>query len=162
MPKYPYFYAIEPKTFSPDRFYKVFVTDIGFYGAYLAGQIHSRAVARLVVSSAHVLGLFLWPYLEYVLKKREEREARYDSMDVEGPEFLAMDRRNFHIPVMEIRQAVLHTKPRYWGGRIPNSGRLELTFWNKPPRHFILNGDQDADSIRDMIARRVPQLEVRE
>ncbi len=71
---------------------------------------------------------------------------RYDSVDVEAPEFLAMDRANFQLQRSAIRS--IEYFPKKWGmGAVPYSGRLVLSDVSHDKCELILLGTQDAELI---------------
>jgi len=71
---------------------------------------------------------------------------RYDSVNPESSEFLALDRANFQIPRSRISS--IEFFPRKWGmGGVPYSGRLVLSDPSNSKCELILLGTQDAGLI---------------
>ena len=71
---------------------------------------------------------------------------RYDSVNLEAPAFLALDRANFQLTRSNISSIKFF--PRKWGmGAVPYSGRLVLTDLSGSKCELILLGTQDAGFI---------------
>lgn len=146
-PACPFFYAIEPSKLGWNRVYKVYVTDSGIAGAWIAGQLYDEHSARTQLQQ-------LYPFLRgWVRKKLEQRrdlEARYDQLPPSSHEFLNQDQRNFRISRMEIHHLRLERKySLHIGGR--NAGILRVSLADRTTRKLIITDDQSADDVSAML-----------
>lgn len=120
------FYALEPRWFRWDRYYKVYLSDRAMHVAYLAAQVYDNRSAEL--SSAGLGSLRRMAQRQLVLLK--EREGEYDRMDLGTPAFIRTDERNFTLARAEIRQVDLVARFSMWlagKGGVLTIHRADLT-----------------------------------
>jgi hypothetical protein len=150
-----FFYGLQPFFWSRDRLYRLYVSDTMLAGAWIAGQIYDRQTARIQLQQLHIL---LFPLVRRWLARRNEQEKLYDSIDPFGPELLEVDKRNFQIRRSNVawtrlrRNRSLHTTF--------NVGVFELGFSGTGKMRLILVGDQNPDSVLEMLRRFDPTIEV--
>ncbi len=149
---WPFFYGLQPSWTRPDRFYRIFVAEDGFYGAWVAGQLYNVEVARYWSEEVKLVAPY---YARLAVQTRAERERRYAAMDVRGPDFLRSDPRNFHLPAQKIAHAALYRQPSRWTAPFQNSGRLEFYLRDGGRRRFILL-ERAFVSVRTLVERVVP------
>jgi len=146
-PAYASFYAIEPSTLKWNRFYKVYVTDSGIAGAWIAGQFHVEHIARAQLQRFYPL---LRGWVNKQLEQRRAREARYDRLSPSSHEFLSQDQRNFRISRIEVRHLCLVRKYSLQiGGR--NAGILRVCLADRTTRTLIISGDRPAEDVSAML-----------
>ena len=116
-----------------NRTFEVFVTRTMICGARVRGVIASPEGTEPQQHDPH----------QYVSARLRRR---YDSVNPESPEFLALDRANFQLPRSTI--CSIEFFPRKWGmGAVPYSGRLILSDVSQSKCELILLGTQDAERI---------------
>lgn len=156
---YPCFYGLQPRWFSFDRLYKLYLTPSVLCGAWIAGQVYDEdSGSRQLVLPAGAFGALFIPMIKRKVQQRREREQQYDGIDPLGPEFLELDRRNFRMGAEEIqRVAISDQRSLMWA---PNScGAVEFHGWDGKKRKFILVGQQPIEPIREQLGRLVPNVE---
>ncbi len=160
-PPPPFFYALQPKELTTDRFYKVFVTERAICGAWVAGQYYDRQSAQgQLVATTGLLGLLLSPLIKRWIRQRQEREQHYETIDPDGPDFLTADKRNFRLARLDIAGALIKPKPKMSMRPWAKGNRLEINMADGTKMQFILVGDQDAEHVRALLARIVPSVEI--
>ncbi|MBU0640534.1 MAG: hypothetical protein KKB50_16855 [Planctomycetes bacterium] len=166
-PRPPFFYALQPKTWTWDRFYKIFVTERAVCGAWIAGQFYDReseeSAGMMFTASLGPLGFLLGPLINRWVKRatsqRHEHEGRYETIDPDGPDFLTADKRNFRLPRLDIASVAI--KP---GGTLTRmhamrkGARLEITEVRGTKRRFILVGDECGIRAREALGGLVSDL----
>lgn len=143
----PYFYGLEPRWFGANRLYKIFVTRDVLFGAYVAGQFYDNATAAVQL---HALLIFLRSWVGRLLKLRAVREARYNEIDLAGPEFLAEDARNFRFERTRVLNITVNRR-RCWFWALDSVGDLVVEFCTGERRRFVLVESQDIDAIGEML-----------
>jgi hypothetical protein len=159
---YPYFYALQPRWCSSDRFYKVFVAgDKGLIcGARIAGQFYDKQSAHVqLVLPAQIFAPLMALWANRLVRKREVTEAQYESIDPTGPQFMTEHRHNFQISTMDITGTHFITRRSYW--TTGNSGRMEIHLRSGEILPFILVGN-DANQVSEILRPVVSKLEIRE
>jgi hypothetical protein len=115
-----------------NRTFEVFVTSTMICGARVRGVIASPEGTEPQHSDPR----------QYVSPRLRRR---YDSVDVEAPKFLGIDRANFQLQRASI--SAIEYFPKKWGmGAVPYSGRLVLSSVDFKCE-LILMGSQDAELI---------------
>ena len=138
-----FFYGLEPRWFSPDRLYRVYVSDQMIAGAYIAGQLYEERSASVQLQQAAWLLRSL--FMRRCLLRREGREAFYDSFDPLAPQLLQQDHRNFQLQRSDVVRTRLRRNRSLWTPF--NVGRVELELLDGSIRRFILVGDQQAEDV---------------
>ncbi|OAI48065.1 hypothetical protein AYO44_01285 [Planctomycetaceae bacterium SCGC AG-212-F19] len=150
------FYALEAGWFIWPRFYKVFVTPSAICGAYLAGQVYDELSGnRQLAMLGHELGLAFTPLITWLIERRQEREQRYEGVNLSGPEFLKQDRKNFRLTAEEIQQVVLSAQ-RVTSWTPSSTGIMTMHSWNASRRRLLLVGEANLESVRTAVSRFVP------
>jgi hypothetical protein len=157
----PFFYALQPKELTADRFYKIFVTERAICGAWVAGQYYDEQSAQgQLMATGGLLGLLLSPFIKRWIRQRHEREQRYEAIDPDGPDFLTADRRNFRLARLDIAGVVIKPKAKISMHHWAAGNRLEINMADGTKMRFILVGDQEAEQVRALLARIVPSVEI--
>ena len=89
------FYGLQPRMFTPDRFYKMYALRDSVCGAFLARQIYDETSAQtqlIVPSSLFAPLAAIWA--KRILRKLHEREARYVDIEPGSSAFYREDARN--------------------------------------------------------------------
>lgn len=140
-----YFYAIRKRFFCRDQLFRVYVNREMLAAAYVAGQVREsrlywNELARLAWSAR-----LLMPFINAVLRWRDEREALYDLVDPFDPGFTTIDRRNFQIPadqILRIRfehKFVLHVQECI--------GMMQVISFDRARLSLIVIGFEPAEQI---------------
>ena len=146
------FYALQPCWWTLDRFYKIYVTDDALYGAVLTGQVFDEDSASMFIVATSILAPLTKPWADRLVKRRREREEKYDRMDPTSQDFLKEDKHNFSILKNDLFKVEVNKKSKtLWTGGLSVSGILQLTTHDMRTRRFILVASQDAYSVRAMI-----------
>lgn len=142
------FYALQPKWFSGDHFYKVYIRQHDLCFALLSRQVYDEDSAeRQLVRPARIIAPLMRIWAKRLIRRREENESLYDEMDLSADEFLARNRRNYRISKADIAKAEIDTKRRLWTAGTEISGTLWLTMRDMRRKQFILVGQQDTTDI---------------
>ncbi|MCX5661725.1 MAG: hypothetical protein NTW19_18760 [Planctomycetota bacterium] len=149
------FTALWPRWFSPDRLFRVHVSDRMLAGGYVAGQIYSEQAAAIQL---HVALLVLWPWIRRMVAQRRERETALDAMDPFAPEFLQQDRRNFQIAKADVLRSHLKRGWNWWAPAAGGELQLELAGGRKV--RLILAEDQDTDRVLGVMRLFDPHIKV--
>ncbi len=139
---------------TPDRYYKVYITDQGLYAGWIGGQFYSKRSARMQLSPlyATIVGaLIVEPVAMWIDNRRNRLEKLYDSLIVEPSHFLQADSRNVFVPRAEIRSVEISTRRSSWMFWT-NSGILTFQLLNSPSPFTLL-----VDSTR-MLAEIIAEL----
>ncbi len=150
------FYGVCPRMTKTDVFYKIIVSDRAIYGVKIAGQIFDRESAE--VQLLWPLGLILLPWINRLIKRREERERLYDTMDFGSREFLSLDKENFVFEPDQISKVTVNKKKRLWTARYPANGTIKFYTENKVAKELILAKDQDVILIANLIHQIIPNV----
>ena len=113
-----------------NRTFEVFVTDT---------KICAARVGGLIASPTFVDEKYKEPRF-YV---RPRLRARYDGVDPDSSEFLAIDSANFQISRAEIGDIELH-KTKWGMGAVPYSGRIVMSLRDGGKKELVLVGTQDS------------------
>jgi hypothetical protein len=147
----PFFYGLQPRWCSWDRLYKLHLAPDGVAGAYLSGQVYDDASGGQLVAPAQALGPLMAMWVRRILRKRAEREDRYESLITGSPEFLAADERNFLLKYADVERVMLSAKRARWTAGLPNSGSIRFHLWTGQQRRFILIGAQDVARLEELL-----------
>ncbi len=146
------FYGLQPRMWTLDRFFKVYVRESELWGALLGKQIYDEASGTQLVAAATVLAPLARLWVNRLIRRRHDREARYDQLDLWPVEFLDRDKDNFILNKRDIVSADADRKRRLWTGGIPVSGTLRLATSDMRTKELILVGDQDVDLILSWVS----------
>lgn len=102
-------YVLQPRWFSADRFYKVYLTPEALCGAWVAGQIHDEESGRVQLWPT---GPLMWLTIRSV--ERRALEAMYDSLADEPTSIIERDSRNFVLRLTEIRSIRVIPTSFFW------------------------------------------------
>ena len=154
MSETPSFYGREPRWFTADRIYKVYIGDDSLRAARMAGGMSDdQAINIMATASFGLLGLLLAkPLIKRQKRRRKEREAFYDALEPDSPDFLPADKRNFVIHRSEVLRVNVIRKRSRWTGPEVNSGMVRIETFGGT-RKLILMGHQDPASIEAQLAR---------
>ena len=143
------FYALVPSLFGADKFYKIYVTQSGLYGALLAKQIYDEDSANnQLIRPAQIFGPLMRMWANRILRKRQEREKYYDGITPGTPDFTGAGRDNFIIQKNEIADVQLDEKEKnIWTTGSLISGILHIRLINHKEMKFILVGKQETEPI---------------
>lgn len=142
------FYGLQPRWTGWDRLFKIYALPDAIAGAYIAGQVYDEASGRAqLIAPAGILGLFMVPWVRRMVRRRQEREASYASLDPGSDEFLAVDSRNFVIERADVEHVTIRRRRALWTWGATNSGTIEFALWGGVKRRFILIGEQDTDGV---------------
>lgn len=150
----PTFYGLDPRWFTWDRLYRIYVTSDRLCGAYVAGQIYDERSASIQLQSSY---LFLRGRVQRSLQRRKDREERYDTMDPTDGAFLAEDSRNFHIYRNHVIKITVNRKRSLWTAY--NVGTVNIELGDGRIQRFILVGDHDADAITETLRAFFPDTD---
>tara|TARA_R110001592_G_scaffold27741_9_gene102502 strand:+ start:45463 stop:46179 length:717 start_codon:yes stop_codon:yes gene_type:complete len=153
--EYQYFYALEPRWFRRDRHYRIYLMPDRLCGAYIAGQIFDEQSAAIQLQTFY---LFFRYFVKRTLKKRKDREARYDSMDLTENSILQEDDRNFHIDRRQVVSIAVNRKHSFWTPINVGTVKIELT--DGSVRRFILIQHQNADQIAKELSLFSPDTDI--
>ena len=118
----------------------------------LVSQVFDEDSASMFVIATSILAPLTRRWADRLVKRRLEREAKYDLMDPASQDFLREDRHNFRILKRDIFKVEVDKKSRtLWTGGLSVSGILHLTTTDMRTRRFILVAGQDTYSVRAMI-----------
>jgi hypothetical protein len=159
MSKWPYFYGLQPRWFTPDRLFKVFTLSDSICAARVAGQFWDEQSARVQLAPAGILGVLAGPLVRQLIRRRTERETLYDSLAPGSTEFLGADRRNFVIHRAEVYSVVVSMQRCLWTGRVPNKGRIDIHLVDGSRKRLILLGEQDATTIVAQLSGSLGEVE---
>ncbi|HMP02274.1 MAG TPA: hypothetical protein PKD86_18730 [Gemmatales bacterium] len=156
----PFFYGIEPRWWTADRFYKVFVLPQAICAARVAGQFGDESSARAqLVLSGGLLGLLFAPLVRRFAAQRAEREAFYDTLTPGSPDFLQADDLNFVLERTDVRKVVVDANRTWWTGAAANSGRIDFVLLDGSRRRLILAGEQDTAAIARLLVDSLGSVE---
>jgi hypothetical protein len=142
------FYALEPRWFRLDLFYKVYVTPDDLRGACIGRQVyHADSALRQLIAPAAIFAPLMRLWAARILRNVQRRELEYDAIALSPDVLLGRDRSNFVIPRADITQIEVDRKRRFWTGNSPISGTLRLRLRNGKQREWILTPSQDIDAI---------------
>ena len=148
MSKWPHFYGLQPRWFGPDRLFKVFTLNDSISAGRVAGQFWDERSAHLqLVVSTGILGVFALPLVPWLMRRRREREAFYDSLDPGSTEFISADSQNYMIHRSEVHSVVVRRRRSLWTGGIPNAGSVDIHLIDGSRKRLILLGDQDRTAV---------------
>jgi hypothetical protein len=150
-----FFYGLQPHWLSPDRLYRIYIGDRIIAGAYVAGQFYDHQSATVQLQQ---LGWILRPMIRRLMARRQDREACYDALDPFDPSFLDHDPRNFHFMRTDIARTRFRRNRSYWTPF--NVGVVEFELLDGMNRRFILAGDQQPESVLEIMRRVDPAVEV--
>lgn len=140
-----YFYGLYSDRFTMDRLYRIYITPDCLSGAYVAGLVYDKKMAKYCLEWA--LYYLLSGYVERVLQRRAKRELIYDKLDPTSDWFLSEDHFNFHIDRIQIDQLILNPNR---SSLIPeNVGTFIIHQCAGTVSKFILIDDQDFDLIAE-------------
>jgi hypothetical protein len=151
----PFFYGLQPRWLSWDRLYRVYVSDKGLRGAYIAGQCYDERSAMIQLQQMHLL---FRPLVRRWLQQRQERESLYDSVNAFGPSMLQLDWRNFHIARADVMRTRFRRNRSLWTPF--NVGTVELELLDGITQRLILAGEQESDTVLSLMQRFDPGIEV--
>ena len=136
-----------------DWFYKIYVTRDAPCGAVIAGQVADVESADLQLVTPSMA--------KRALSDHEQLEARYDVIDPNSPEFLALDKRNFQLTGPMIEKVQLRAKKHWWTATLPNSGTMEIFPRDQRKKWFVLYGHQYVEAIAQLLRTTSPNVVVR-
>src|SRR5262245_30818895 len=103
------FYALRPRWTRWDQFYRVYILPDAIAGACLAGQVYDEESGRVqLATAAGIFAPLMMKLVSRIVRKRNEREARYADLEPGTAEFLEVDDRNFIIRKDEVNRTVIH------------------------------------------------------
>ena len=130
------FLAMEYYGIMFNRTYAISATKTMVCGAKAFGSVGSPRSA---------LGMYKWrDPRNFIGRKTQDK---YRGVNLESPEFLAVDKDNFQIYCADIAGIAFSPKKKMSMGGIPHSGTITLRFAGQKAREFILLGDQDGVEI---------------
>ncbi|MSU78889.1 MAG: hypothetical protein EXS16_12440 [Gemmataceae bacterium] len=146
-----FFYGLQPRWFGWDRLFKVYLLRDGIAGAYLAAQIYDEASGMVqLVKPAGIAGPLMKLWVHRLVRKRAERENRYNSLDPGSAEFLAADSKNFLLHSDDVEQVVINPNSSLWTGRA-NSGSVRFILRSGRQTRVILVNEQDVRQIEQAL-----------
>jgi len=141
-------YFLEPRWMSADRFYKIYLTREGLFGAWVAGQFHDPESVRIQ--------LLVWPLVPLVtasvMGARRESEATYDSLARDPDSILPLDERNFVLRPTEILSIRVRTPPLLWTC-YSNKGSLAIELRDGTAYDFIVRVGMGVTAVVDRFAK---------
>ena len=153
MSTWPYFYGLQPRWIGPDRLFKLFVLGDSICAGRVAGPFWDERYAELMLMPAGVLGNMALPWVvRHLVRRREEREARYDSLVPGSMEFLDADRTNFVIHRAEVLSIAVRSKRSLWTGDVPNAGRVDIALIDGSRTRLILLDEIERAAIVEQLA----------
>ncbi|MFO0899624.1 MAG: hypothetical protein U0836_19525 [Pirellulales bacterium] len=148
-----YFYALELRTFTRNRTYRVYVCDKKLVGAYMAGEVHNELSAQVMF---HQIWPLMAPFVRRWLAKRKELEAYYDTLDPWSPETLRADTRNFELPRNHVLRSNFR-RDRSW--LTPdNYGRIDFELLDGSRRRLLVLGPDDQEAVIALLQVFDPKL----
>jgi hypothetical protein len=149
----PFFYGLQPRWLSWDRLFKLHVVVDTVAGAYVGGQIYDDASGMTqLVGPAQAAGPLMALWVRRIVRRRSEREARYESLIPGSAEFLAVDRRNFALRGADIERVIISSKRSLWTVGAHNSGSIRFVLWSGTQWRFLLVNHQDVAWINQVLA----------
>jgi hypothetical protein len=149
-----WFYGLQPRWFTWDRLYKVYLLKECIVGAYLAGQVYDELSGEIqLVRPAFILAPLMSMWVRRIVRKRAAREEHYDSLAPDSEEFLAADSRNFRIQADEVERATVSRARALWTWGASNSGSIRIMLRSGEQRRFILVNDQDVARIEEALVQ---------
>ncbi|WP_163536182.1 hypothetical protein [Gracilibacillus sp. YIM 98692] len=165
MSDYPFFYAIKPRKFHFDTYYKIFITETDFRGAKIAGQLMDEESVEVHFNFRGLLGVALsivlerWAYK--FVKLRYKTEKWYDEkIDIMDGKFLSVDKANFSYLPETIESVKIKRKSNFHTGFVNNSGVIEFYINDGSREKYIIYPIQDMDEIKENIAALIMNIEV--
>ena len=145
----PALFALQPRWFSSDRFYKLYLSPRGIAGAWLAGQFFDEQAASLQLQGLEFL---FRPWVRRWLDERNAREAAADACDVYATAFLDLHPRNFILPRADLT-GIRHDEGRsLWTFGRDSPGFLHVRLWDGSSRRLILIDTPGMSPIPDALA----------
>lgn len=160
-----FFYGVEGKVLTRNRFYKVYLTKNELHLAWIAGQVFNEAAADTLAASGQFFAPLLMCYFRRLLRKRDSREDHYDSMDVTSDALLAADARNgrYHTQTLGHVVLVKHEgagASTYVGQE--TLGYIEIMDMNGRKRRLYLPADQTIEDIERSLRFHVSCVKVQD
>ncbi|GMW02281.1 MAG: hypothetical protein AMXMBFR84_34170 [Candidatus Hydrogenedentota bacterium] len=157
-----WFYGVEGRQFTPNRFYKVYLSKESMMLARLAGQIFDSESASTLAAQGQIFAPLLFLYFNRLVRRRTENELKYDDMDLMSDRFLAEDSRNLRIPYRNLINVQMVPKrnagAKLWAGH-STQGYLDITDMHGKRRRLYLTEPIDPSLTHTMIKEFIPRIE---
>ncbi|MGA2449724.1 MAG: hypothetical protein ABTD50_13660 [Polyangiaceae bacterium] len=127
------------------------------YGNGILNRTHIVFVTEHVMAGACVRGTLPAPMVvterwhDPYFYPRPVLVAKYRHIHLESPEFIDMNRANFHLRREQVKDVEFTTEPKWGMGKVPYSGRLMLSLEDGVKKELILLGTQNGPDLRDRL-----------
>ncbi|MBX9792132.1 MAG: hypothetical protein K2Y37_24675 [Pirellulales bacterium] len=153
-----FFYAVEPRAFTADRTYRVYVSEQQLAGAWIAGQVRDADSVRRVLGQYGWLAGFFETFVARKLGARRARETFYDSVDPFEAGFLAQDAKNFLVQRSDVHRMRFRFKATV---QMPlDVGVVEYRLLDGHKRKLILAGNHDPQHVVESLRLFFPAMEI--
>ncbi len=150
----PFFYGLQPRWTHWDRLFKLYMLADSIAAAYVSGQVYDEESGKTqLVRPGQIAGPLAALWVRRIVRKRAERESRYESLLPGSREFFAADRRNFSIKGADIERILLSSRRAFWTLGAANSGSIQFDFWSGKKMRLILVDEQNIDCLNDHLSR---------
>lgn len=103
-----YFHLLKPKGLIPDRYYRVYYNEQGFYFIRIGGQFFSYRAFENQMGNEFVMFLIMLPFYKLSKKKQQARVQRVEEMVKKGMlDACAAEKNNFFLLIDEIEKVVI-------------------------------------------------------
>ncbi|WP_078429153.1 hypothetical protein [Alkalihalobacterium alkalinitrilicum] len=138
-----YFYGFHSR-----KYYKIFITNDGIYGAKIAGTIPDAIMADIMLPR-NPAGFFLEPVYNKKIMKRHEKENEIDQSAIENKQILQLDKKNFFWKKEDITVVSIQPKMSSFTWPAKNSGTIIFQLQNKKKKPFIIYPEQNLTDLTE-------------
>jgi len=133
------------------------------YYNLILNRTYGIFATKQMICGAKIIGVAAAPtnsYGTYALMWRDPRNfiaektiRKYEGIDLQKPEFLAVNKANFQIKCSDVAEIKFVAKKKASMGAIPHTGSLFISTSDGKKREFIILADQDGEDIKNRIMR---------
>lgn len=147
-----HFVAMEYYWVMFNRTFLVLLLDDALVGLKVNGLVSveggNNVITRAVTHTMAVQGALDNPY-SYI---KSSYVTKYEQVDVNSPQALALDKDNFRIAYRDITDVAFDARKKGGMGPYPHDGRVLLTTRDGKKRELIILGNQSGEEIQQWIS----------
>lgn len=141
------FYVVKAEQFKLNLIYKVFISNLGLYGARVGKEFYDENIAYAQLGDLYNL---FKRRVAKSLSNRIENEKRYKNK-MSNEDFLAIDKLNFYYDIKSFDKVIFNSKHSMLTYELHSKGTFEFYLRDNSKHKYILVYDQDLESIIEAI-----------